>query len=151
LIGCPTTADVARELAGDATWRRLLTDEQGVLLDVGRQTYRPPAALRDFVQAGQDLCVPRLLDVRAPIRHRPHDLVPGRPDRTGESRSDVPSASPPQAGPPLDGVPADPGTVRMDHPEQSNLHPTTSGGLNTFYEEGLFRPESEEPTNRLCF
>jgi hypothetical protein len=53
----PITADVARELAGDATWRRLLTDEQGVLLDVGRQTYRPPAALRDFVQARDKTCV----------------------------------------------------------------------------------------------
>jgi hypothetical protein len=34
-----------------------LTDEQGVLLDVGRQTYRPPAAMRDFVQARDKTCV----------------------------------------------------------------------------------------------
>ena len=53
----PITPDLARELAGDATWRRLLTDEQGVLLDVGRQTYRPPAAMRDFVQARDKTCV----------------------------------------------------------------------------------------------
>jgi uncharacterized protein DUF222 len=53
----PITADTARALAGDATWRRLLTDQHGTLLDVGRRTYRPPAALRDFVQARDKTCV----------------------------------------------------------------------------------------------
>jgi hypothetical protein len=53
----PITPDLAREVAGDATWRRL------------------------------------------------------------------PSASPPQAGPPLAGVAAESGTVRMDDPEQPDLHP----------------------------
>jgi uncharacterized protein DUF222 len=53
----PIAADTARALAGDATWRRLLTDERGTLLDVGRRTYRPPAALRDFVQARDKTCV----------------------------------------------------------------------------------------------
>ena len=53
----PITADAARELAGDATWRRLLTDEQGALLEVGRTSYRPTAALRDFVQARDKTCV----------------------------------------------------------------------------------------------
>jgi uncharacterized protein DUF222 len=53
----PITADTARALAGDATWRRLLTDEHGTLLDVGRRTYRPPAALRDFVQTRDKTCV----------------------------------------------------------------------------------------------
>ncbi|MEO6087959.1 MAG: DUF222 domain-containing protein [Umezawaea sp.] len=53
----PIDAATARELAGDATWRRLLTDERGTLLEVGRRTYRPPAALRDFVQARDKTCV----------------------------------------------------------------------------------------------
>jgi uncharacterized protein DUF222 len=53
----PITADTARALAGDATWRRLLTDQHGTLLEVGRRTYRPPAALRDFVQARDKTCV----------------------------------------------------------------------------------------------
>jgi len=53
----PIDADTARELAGDATWRRLLTDGHGTLLDVGRRTYRPPAALRDFVRARDKTCV----------------------------------------------------------------------------------------------
>jgi hypothetical protein len=53
----PIAPDLARELASDATWRRLLTDEQGVLLEVGRTSYRPSAALRDFVRARDKTCV----------------------------------------------------------------------------------------------
>src|SRR6266511_96609 len=48
----PIPAQVARELAADGTWRRLLTDPvSGHLLDYGRTTYRPPAALADFIRA----------------------------------------------------------------------------------------------------
>src|SRR6266511_2746466 len=48
----PIPAQVARELAADGTWRRLLTDPAtGHLLDYGRTTYRPPAALADFIRA----------------------------------------------------------------------------------------------------
>jgi uncharacterized protein DUF222 len=53
----PLDATTTRALAGDATWRRLLTDQRGTLLEVGRRTYRPPAALRDFVQARDKTCV----------------------------------------------------------------------------------------------
>jgi hypothetical protein len=43
----PITADLARELVGDATWRRLLTDPaSGEAVEFGTATYRPPAALR---------------------------------------------------------------------------------------------------------
>jgi hypothetical protein len=40
----PIAASVARRIAADesGTWRRLLTDEQGRLLDYGRTIYRPP-------------------------------------------------------------------------------------------------------------
>ena len=51
-------AEIARMLAADATWRRLLTDPAtGHLLDCGRTTYRPPAALADFVRARDRHCV----------------------------------------------------------------------------------------------
>lgn len=54
----PIPAALARALAGDqtGTWRRLVTDERGVLLDYGRSTYRPPADLRRFVQARDRIC-----------------------------------------------------------------------------------------------
>jgi hypothetical protein len=49
----------------DATWRRVLTDPAtGQVLDVGRRTYRPPAALRDHVLARYPTCT-------APGCHRP--------------------------------------------------------------------------------
>lgn len=53
----PIPAGVAREVAGDATWRRILTDPAGdTVLDYGRSTYRPPAALADFVRARDTTC-----------------------------------------------------------------------------------------------
>ena len=53
----PITPGLARELAGDATWRRLLTDPAtGEALDFGTSTYRPPAALRRFVWARDRTC-----------------------------------------------------------------------------------------------
>jgi hypothetical protein len=54
----PIPAGLARELAGDATWRRLLTDPlSGQLLDLGRHTYRPSAALAEFVRARDHRCL----------------------------------------------------------------------------------------------
>jgi Domain of unknown function (DUF222) len=54
----PISAEAARELARDATWRRLLTDPTtGSLIDYGRRTYRPPAALADHVRARDTTCV----------------------------------------------------------------------------------------------
>ncbi|CED90033.1 HNH endonuclease signature motif containing protein [Actinomyces succiniciruminis] len=51
-------AATARALAAGGTWRRLVTDPlSGVVLDVGRTHYRPPAGLRDLVQARDQECV----------------------------------------------------------------------------------------------
>jgi Domain of unknown function (DUF222) len=54
----PITAALARRLATDqtGTWRRLVTDENGQLLDYGRKTYRPPANLTDHVVARDKTC-----------------------------------------------------------------------------------------------
>ncbi|RAS66076.1 uncharacterized protein DUF222 [Lentzea atacamensis] len=53
----PISADLARELAGDATWRRLLTDPTtGEALEFGTSTYRPPAKLRRFVWTRDRTC-----------------------------------------------------------------------------------------------
>ncbi len=54
----PIPAPVARDLAADATWRRILTDPpSGAVLDVGRTRYRPPAALAEHVRARDRWCV----------------------------------------------------------------------------------------------
>lgn len=53
----PISADTAREIAGDSTWRRILTDPvDGTLLDVGAETYRPPAHLARHVRMRDGTC-----------------------------------------------------------------------------------------------
>ena len=53
----PIPAGIGRELAQDATWRRLITEPRtGHLLDYGRRTYRPPKPLVDFVRARDRRC-----------------------------------------------------------------------------------------------
>lgn len=53
----PIPAPVARELASDGTWRRILTDPpDGSGLDVGRTRYRPPAHLAEHVRARDRWC-----------------------------------------------------------------------------------------------
>jgi hypothetical protein len=46
----PITAEVARRIAADGTWRRLLTDPASrAVLDVGRERYTPPPDLAEHV------------------------------------------------------------------------------------------------------
>jgi hypothetical protein len=53
----PITAQTAREVAADGTWRRLLVDPAtGGLLDYGRTTHDPPANLADHVLARDQTC-----------------------------------------------------------------------------------------------
>jgi hypothetical protein len=54
----PIPASVARRIAADptGTWRRLVTDELGRLVDYGRTTYRPPKDLTDYVIARDRTC-----------------------------------------------------------------------------------------------
>jgi hypothetical protein len=62
----PIPAELARRLAADpsGTWRRLVTDELGHLVDYGRTTYEPPADLAQYVIARDRAC-------RAPGCERP--------------------------------------------------------------------------------
>ena len=51
-------AMTAWALAAGGTWRRLITDPvSGVVIDVGRTRYRPPAGLADLVRARDRACV----------------------------------------------------------------------------------------------
>jgi Domain of unknown function (DUF222) len=53
----PIPASMARRIAADGTWRRILTDPaSGTVLDVGRTTYRPPAGLADHVRVRDGTC-----------------------------------------------------------------------------------------------
>lgn len=54
----PIGADVARRIAVDGTWRRLLTDPvSGAVVDLGRTRYRPPEDLKETVRARDRHCV----------------------------------------------------------------------------------------------
>jgi hypothetical protein len=52
----PIPADLARELAQDATWRALFTDAHGAFADLGTHRYRPGADLTRTVQARHITC-----------------------------------------------------------------------------------------------
>jgi hypothetical protein len=65
----PITAALARHLAADetGTWRRLVTDHTGQLLDHGRRTYRPPANLAHHIIARDQACT--FPGCRRPAKH----------------------------------------------------------------------------------
>lgn len=52
----PIPAELARAVAADGTWRRLLTDPSGKLLEVGTTRYRPGAVLGAWVRARDVTC-----------------------------------------------------------------------------------------------
>jgi hypothetical protein len=63
----PIPASMARRLAADGVWRRILTDPVGgTVLDVGRRSYAPPAALTEHVIARDRTC--RFPGCRQPAR-----------------------------------------------------------------------------------
>lgn len=57
-------AHVVRELAADATWRRLVTDQAGNLIHLSSTRYQPPERMRDLVRTRDKTC-------RAPGCRRP--------------------------------------------------------------------------------
>jgi len=75
----PITAAMARRIAADptGTWRRLLTNPEGQLLEYGREKYRPPQNLADFVIARDRTCT--FVGCRRPARlsdldhHEPYE------------------------------------------------------------------------------
>jgi Domain of unknown function (DUF222) len=76
----PIPAPMARRLAADSTWRRILTDpSSGAVLDVGRTTYRPTPPLAEHVFARDRTC--RFPGCRQPARRCDLDHV--RPYPTG--------------------------------------------------------------------
>ncbi|HEX3811286.1 MAG TPA: DUF222 domain-containing protein, partial [Mycobacteriales bacterium] len=53
----PIPSDLARRIAAQGTWHRILTDPlTGQALNYGRTTYRPPATLADHVKARDRVC-----------------------------------------------------------------------------------------------
>jgi hypothetical protein len=64
----PIPSDLARRIAADGTWHRILTDPlTGQALNYGRTTYRPPATLADHVKARDRVC--RFPPCQTPAHH----------------------------------------------------------------------------------
>ena len=83
----PLPASVARDLAMDGAWRRLLHDPvTGGLLDLGRRQYRPSAALARYIRARDRTCVFPFCNRRAETCDLDH-AVPHRTDGTGGETS----------------------------------------------------------------
>ena len=84
----PIPAQVARELAQDATWRRILTDSTGQVTAVGTTSYRPGADLTRTVAARDVTCTfpgCRQPATRCEIDHREpydHTRPPDQPAQT---------------------------------------------------------------------
>lgn len=95
----PIPAQVAREIAQDATWRRILTDPAGQVAAVGTRRYRPGADLTRTVAARDVTCTfpgcrqpaPRCeIDHRQPYDHtRAQDVTTGSGDRPGDGQTSL--------------------------------------------------------------
>jgi hypothetical protein len=82
----PIPADLAREIAAQGVWRRLVTDPMsGTVLDYGRTTYHPPAALADHVRARDVYCRFPLCRRRAADAELDHILAWADGGETGEA------------------------------------------------------------------
>lgn len=69
---------VRRELAADATWRRIITDPAtGAVLDVGTTTYTPPAALAAHIHTPRQRLP--LVGCRQPAAHCDVDHIQPHP------------------------------------------------------------------------
>ncbi|HEY8717414.1 HNH endonuclease signature motif containing protein [Pengzhenrongella sp.] len=81
------TAQTARRLAANGTWRRLVTDPQtGTVLDVGKTTYRPPADLARIIRARDPYCISPICHVNSRYCDLDH-REPFNPDGTGGATS----------------------------------------------------------------
>uniref|UniRef100_UPI00130E9D5B HNH endonuclease signature motif containing protein n=1 Tax=Cellulosimicrobium cellulans TaxID=1710 RepID=UPI00130E9D5B len=95
----PIDAVRARALADGGTWRRIITDPlTGQVLDVGRQRYRPPAALDEFVRTRDTTCAAPGCTVPARSADLDHTIEyhrrPGDPPDTPLGRTDADNLGP---------------------------------------------------------
>src|SRR5262249_208428 len=122
----PIPAPLARELAGDGTWRRLVTDPlSGQLLDYGRTTYRPPAPPTHFLPP--------------PHQHHPSPPPPPAPPPTPPP----PPPPPPPPAPP----PHAPPPVPAGGPTDSSTKPTGPCNTTATGTSGPHPPATNTPPN----
>ncbi|MGQ0632800.1 MAG: DUF222 domain-containing protein [Sporichthyaceae bacterium] len=85
----PIPAALAREIAADATWRRILTDPvSGEILDLGTIRYRPSPALIERIKARDGTCRFPTCTRRGRYVDADH-VISHRPDGTGGATSEL--------------------------------------------------------------
>ncbi len=85
----PIPAELARTLAADGRWRRMILEPMtGVLLDLGHSSYKPSEPLARYVKTRDSTCIfpscnraARHCDIDHRIPFRPDDPSGGRTDR----------------------------------------------------------------------
>ncbi len=95
----PIDAVRARALADDGVWRRIVTDPiTHQVLDVGRERYRPPAGLAEFVRTRDTTCVAPGCTFPARNADLDHTIEyhrqPGDPPDTPLGRTDADNLGP---------------------------------------------------------
>ena len=92
---------LARSLAADGSWRRLLHDQTtGHLLDLGRLRYRPSPALADYVRTRDRTCIFPYCNRRAAhLRPRPRPTAPPRRIRRRTHQPAQPAVAVPKTPP----------------------------------------------------
>lgn len=71
----PIGADVARAIAAEGTWRRILVDEATrMVVDVGKRQYAPPASLVELVRARNPTCIVPTCAVPAQLCETDHTV-----------------------------------------------------------------------------
>ena len=117
----PIGADVARSIAQEGTWRRLLVDPaNGAALEVGRTRYRPPEDMAALVQARNPYCVIPSCSVAASRCDLDH-TIPFAPRSHPGEQTGVPE---PTGVPEATGVPEPNGV-----PERHRAGGTVAGNL----------------------
>jgi hypothetical protein len=113
----PITAEVARRIAAQGTWRRLLTDPvSGAVLDVGRTRYLPPPDLADHVIARDQTCrFPTCTRTGRGLRPGPlHTVRAGRYHQCRQPGAAAPRSPQRQDPPPLAAATARTRPIHLD-------------------------------------
>ena len=147
----PIPATLARTLAADpsGTWRRLVTDPLGQLIDYGRSTYRPPPPLARHVIARDRTCrFPHCTRTADRSRTRPHPALGRRrhhqrrkPHRT------LPPTPPPPPRHPWNYTRNPDGTIEWTSPTGAALPQRASDLPHRPHHQGSERTNTDPPTD----
>jgi uncharacterized protein DUF222 len=119
----PIPAAMARALAFDptGTWRRVLTDPDGRMIDYSQEAYEPAQVLQDHLIARDSMCRFPGCARRAALRPRPPDPLAGRDDVGPQHGSPLRTPPPVETQHRLAGHRRPPRHLEVDQPHRPPL------------------------------